>query len=116
MLKRKINNFLFRSAKVFGTGFADSLERFSYVVKASKYFADCPCTYFEDRFDMYDDIAKKYKLSEKQFYYMEFGVYRGSSIKWWAARNTNAMTRFFGFDSFEGLPEAWGKIKEGTFT
>jgi hypothetical protein len=37
----------------------------------------------------------------------EFGVYRGDSLRTWCMLNTNPHSRFYGFDSFEGLPEYW---------
>ena len=55
--------------------------------------------------------------SNKSFDYLEFGVFEGASIRQWSALNQNAGCRFFGFDSFEGLPEDWhsGKRK-GVFS
>src|SRR3954451_15986691 len=49
--------------------------------------------------------------------YLEFGVYKGWSMHHMVRRFTNPDARFFGFDSFEGLPEQWGEgMKVGHFS
>lgn len=47
--------------------------------------------------------------------FMEFGVWRGSTINRIAER-VGKFTKVYGFDSFEGLPEDWqGEYQKGTF-
>lgn len=38
---------------------------------------------------------------------LEFGSYRGESMRSFASNNRHPDSRFFGFDSFQGLPENW---------
>jgi O-methyltransferase len=38
---------------------------------------------------------------------LEFGVYRGESLRAWSRTNDCPTSRFWGFDSFRGLPENW---------
>ncbi len=45
--------------------------------------------------------------------YIELGVAKGSSFKWWIEKNTNPNSHFYGFDTFTGLPEDWGPFKKG---
>lgn len=46
--------------------------------------------------------------------YAEFGVYHGNSLRRIRKRMPSHIT-LYGFDSFEGLPEAWNKLGYGTF-
>ncbi len=39
--------------------------------------------------------------------YLEFGVHEGHSVRHWARAKTEPASRFVGFDTFTGLPEAW---------
>jgi hypothetical protein len=66
---------------------------------------------FKRREDLWDTIIK----STDSIIFIEFGVHSGCSIEYFAAKNRNPKSIFIGLDSFEGLPEDWGKIKKGTF-
>ncbi|MBE1237565.1 hypothetical protein IHV25_07880 [Phaeovibrio sulfidiphilus] len=46
-------------------------------------------------------------LENREITVLEFGVFRGESIRTFSELNTHPQSRFYGFDSFEGLPEDW---------
>jgi hypothetical protein len=65
-----------------------------------------PCKSCGGREEMYDYVHQ-YSIRQEAIDYLEFGVFRGESIRYWTTLSTNNESRFFGFDSFEGLPEEW---------
>jgi O-methyltransferase len=73
---------------------------------------------FAHRFAMYEYLASG-PLGGGPIDYLEFGVYRGDTIRFWADLNRDPGSRFWGFDSFEGLPEDWTgafrTMPKGTF-
>jgi len=56
---------------------------------------------------LYESVLRREGLDREPIHYLEFGVYRGESLKWWLTRISHAGSRFTGFDTFTGLPERW---------
>lgn len=73
---------------------------------------------YKDRAMLYAYMHEKLVPSGAPVDFLEFGVFRGQSMREWLGINRHPDSRFFGFDSFEGLPEDWdsGKRKKGDFT
>jgi hypothetical protein len=70
-----------------------------------------PKTIAGDRYDLFEYVNAQV-LTDTPITYLEFGVYKGDSIKYWSEMNSNPESEFFGFDSFEGLPTDWILFKE----
>jgi O-methyltransferase len=68
---------------------------------------------YNRRYTLYEEIAKQEGLFNGPLDYFEFGVSAGFSFKWWLQHNTDPSSKFFGFDTFEGLPEKWGPFEQG---
>ena len=73
---------------------------------------------FKHRFELYEFINCSI-LESDPIDYLEFGVCKGASLFKWAELNTHINSRFYGFDSFEGLPDEWDRVanakKKGHF-
>ena len=94
----------------------------AYVAELSKWIAvnkkRCENDFYSLKFKynkretLYETIITKFDL-DSAIDYFEFGVARGISFKWWIGRLKNPDARFYGFDTFTGLPEDWGPFKKG---
>ncbi len=67
---------------------------------------------YSKRYSLYEQILESEKLTGP-VNYLEFGVAKGLSFKWWCTKNKDESSRFFGFDTFTGLPENWNVFKAG---
>lgn len=47
------------------------------------------------------------QIDAKDILLLEFGVYKGDSMREFLRLNDSPNSLFYGFDSFEGLPEIW---------
>lgn len=93
------------------------LSKLSAWAKTNKKIAynDFPCKWdYNKRYPMYKWVIENEKLTE-EINYMEFGVATGQSFKWFLNENKHSNSRFYGFDTFTGLPEDYGPFKKGYF-
>jgi hypothetical protein len=69
---------------------------------------------FNDREKLWKNIFSEFQ--DQKITILEFGVWKGYSLNQFSKLNLNPKTTFYGFDSFLGLPENWGKnLKKGSF-
>jgi hypothetical protein len=73
-----------------------------------------PCHSSPDRTELYRYVHETYVKGDA-LDYLEFGVFKGDSIREWTSLNKHEGSRFFGFDSFEGLPETWRPGQEAGY-
>ncbi len=95
-----------------------------YMSKLSKWRKAHPVTGYNDwyqgswdynrRLNLYEAVSKQEGLQHAAFDYIEFGVCGGHSFKWWLQHNQDPASKFYGFDTFEGLPEAYGPFAKGS--
>src|SRR4051812_27911386 len=95
---------------------ATQLLSFGQWVRASG-LDDSPL--FISRFQLYEHLHNNL-IHNSAIDYLEFGVFTGESLLRWTKLNESCDSRFFGFDSFEGLPDDWNvathTLPKGTFS
>ncbi|MCW3118170.1 MAG: hypothetical protein JWM28_2252 [Chitinophagaceae bacterium] len=104
--------------------FSDAVLNAVHLSKLSKWRKQHPVMGYNDwyqsswdytrRFKLYEEISKAEHLNTVAVDYFEFGVCGGFSFKWWLEQNRNDASRFYGFDTFEGLPESFGSFEKGS--
>ena len=112
---------LHRLVRHFGPGFS-TLHHMSLLSDFVESFHNLPQN---DFFQKQRDYKKRYNLyyhllndiiKDEAIQYLEFGVAKGTSFRWWLEHAQNSASRFYGFDTFTGLPEDWDFFKAGAMT
>lgn len=95
-----------------------------YMTRLSKWRKDTKVNGYNDwycsnwdynrRENMYQALCDQENIDKEAIDYLEFGVSSGASFKYWLNKNKNPETVFYGFDTFEGLPEDFGPFGKGT--
>lgn len=94
---------------------SDFFIQLGYALKSEKMYYTLPVVEYKERMVMHEELARAIgKNSEILF--LEFGVFFGDTFRAWVGWNQNQKSKFVGFDSFEGLPESWGRWKKGSFS
>jgi hypothetical protein len=87
------------------------INKYSRQVPFSDFYR--PFRSYTDRVKLHEYIVRTEGLDQKPVHYFEFGVAGGYSFRWWVDACKNPGSLFFGFDTFEGLPEDWHFYKKG---
>jgi O-methyltransferase len=90
------------------------VNRYSGKVPFSDFYK--PFRRYADRVKLHEYVIRTMGLDQKPIQYLEFGVAGGTSFAWWVKANHHPDSRFYGFDTFEGLPEDWHFFKKGAFS
>ena len=89
------------------------LERISvYSILRDNFASIYDTNLFKTKEKLWDNLLIDNVKRDEKIVLLEFGVYEGYSIKYFSDINTNKYSKFFGFDSFEGLPEDWTSLHD----
>ena len=116
--------FIYLRLDVFFHLFSGFFSNLNYLSKLSSWirknrkigYNDFPSKWnYEKRYPLYKWVTEKENLVLNPVNYLEFGVAGGQSFRWFLSQNADPESRFYGFDTFTGLPEDFGVYKKGMF-
>lgn len=113
---KKLTFFVFRLFRSKTTVFSRFFTSWGYAIKMEALYNSLDVKTFTDRLDMHKYLVQEYLGANNPIVFLEFGVYWGQTYFIWLEGNKNPETRFAGFDTFTGLPEAWGDRQAGSFS
>jgi len=119
-MKDIFKGIIFGFFKIFAAFKTSSFSSFfiswGYLIKSEGLYNRSKVRSFPDRIDMHRFLATEYIRPDEKILFLEFGVYKGETYSIWVNGNKNPQSGFAGFDTFTGLPEDWGNIKQGSFS
>ena len=71
---------------------------------------------FNNRELLWESAIREKIDDNSKIAYLEFGVFEGKSIKYFSKILKNKESKFFGFDTFTGMPEKWNKVAPGSWS
>jgi len=94
--------------------FYERMMPFALLAREFNSLANAPS--YKTRESLWREVTSAYDYRYSNVTFVEFGVFEGNSIKFFAAQNHNLESKFLGLDSFQGLPENWVLTPKGSFS
>lgn len=103
----KLTQIIKKIIVAYSRGSLYSLSVFNNCLAFGRWLKENKCDMlFHDRYELYNFVNNDV-IRNQPVDFLEFGVYEGNSLLYWATLNQNENSIFFGFDTFSGMPEEW---------
>lgn len=95
--------------------YSETTDKLNWVARYKALMTGRECPQVTDRYALYRLVRDR--IGAGPLTYLEFGVASGKSMRAWVDGNGHPDSRFVGFDTFTGLPEAWNhRYGKGAFS